>query len=423
VLKEFIQTGRLILRNIVLLGLNYKEHFMSRKNILLSLLASAFLLFASNACSNKSGELKKIQAVIDSISVRHIPDRRLALSTVQVNFEKDNRLLLKGECSVAALHEELINALGKSNKVLIDSIVILPDTLREKKNFGIVNLSVINIRSKPAESAELVSQALLGTPVKIMKFEAGWYFIQTPDGYLGWAEELSLIPVDVNGLEKWRHSSRLLYMGNSGSVYSRPDMKSIVSDIVLGCIIEREGGENGTAKVVFPDGRRGYIPEKEVVDFDKWRREINCTQEGIMDIAGRLTGLPYLWGGTSSKGVDCSGFSKTVYFLNGIILQRDASQQALHGEFVDISNGYGNLRPGDLLFFGPKRNGKPRVTHVAIYIADNEYINSSGLVTRNSLDPSGNDYNQRESLLLSARRIIGVKADPGIVNIRDHPWY
>jgi len=109
--------------------------------------------------------------------------------------------------------------------------------------------------------------------------------------------------------------------------------------------------------------------------------------------------------------------------MNGIILQRDASQQALHGEIVDISKGYGNLRPGDLLFFGPQRNGKPRVTHVAIYIADNEYINSSGMVTRSSLDPSESDYNKRESLLLSARRIIGVTADPGIVHVKDHPWY
>jgi len=396
---------------------------MPRNISCLSIISIALFLYAGFGCNNNFSELKNIQAIVDSVTVRHIPDRRLALSAVQPYFTKDRSLVLKGESSVGALHDELINTLGKTYKNLIDSIIILPDTLRERKSYGIVNLSVINMRSHPSESAELVSQALLGTPVKVLKFEDGWYFIQTPDGYLGWAEELSLVPFDAKEIEKWRHSRRVIYIGNAGIIYTGPDMKTIVSDIVLGCIIEKEGEEKGFERVVFPDSRRGYIPEKEVVDFDKWRKEINCTPEGVINIAGRLTGLPYLWGGTSSKGVDCSGFSKTVYFMNGIILQRDASQQALHGEIVDISKGYGNLRPGDLLFFGPQRNGKPRVTHVAIYIADNEYINSSGMVTRSSLDPSESDYNKRESLLLSARRIIGVTADPGIVHVKDHPWY
>ena len=118
------------------------------------------------------------------------------------------------------------------------------------------------------------------------------------------------------------------------------------------------------------------------------------------------------------KAVDCSGFSQSVYYLNGIILLRDASLQALHGLNVDISSGYGQLRPGDLLFFGTKENSKLHVTHVAVYKGDREYINSSGRVMINSLDSTRSNYNgYRVNSLLSAKRIIGVNDDPGIVSI------
>ena len=83
---------------------------------------------------------------------------------------------------------------------------------------------------------------------------------------------------------------------------------------------------------------------------------------------------------------------------------------------VDIQNGYSRLKKGDLLFFGSKKNGISRVTHVAIYIGNNEYINSSGRVQINSLDSTQINFNgYRMNSLLSAKRIIGVENDTGIV--------
>jgi cell wall-associated NlpC family hydrolase len=130
-----------------------------------------------------------------------------------------------------------------------------------------------------------------------------------------------------------------------------------------------------------------------------------------------------LWGGTSSKAFDCSGFSKTVYYLNGLILFRDASQQALHGLSVDITPDQGKMKPGDLLFFGSRDNTKLHVNHVAVYRGDSEYINSSGRVRINSLDSTRCNYNDRAQSLLAVKRIIGVADDPGIIPINSHPWY
>jgi len=133
------------------------------------------------------------------------------------------------------------------------------------------------------------------------------------------------------------------------------------------------------------------------------------TEESIVQKALELKGIPYSWGGTSVKAMDCSGFTKTVYLKHGIVLRRDASQQAKTGTLIDISNGYDNLRPGDLLFFGKKR-----VRHVAIYLGNKEFIHCAGYVHISSLDPKQPHYDEGNTTeLLSARRIIGTLGTEG----------
>jgi cell wall-associated NlpC family hydrolase len=161
-----------------------------------------------------------------------------------------------------------------------------------------------------------------------------------------------------------------------------------------------------------------------VMDFDKWKNSFPSTEENICSVAKTYMGIPYLWGGSSTKAVDCSGFVQSVYFRNGIILQRDASLQALHGLPVDISDGYSRLKKGDLLFFGSKEKGMPHVTHVALYLGNSEYINASGRVQINSLDSTKQNFNaHRLNSLLQAKRVAGVRHDPGIEPVNEHPWY
>ncbi len=364
-----------------------------------------------------------VRAEIDSLSALTVPDHRLGICDIVIKQGEGGTLILTGETTESSAKNIVIKTLSDQGIKLIDSILILPDTVSNRSYTGLAANSVINLRKHPDHASELVTQAVLGTPLLILKNEDSWYLVQTPDKYIAWTEMSSVAPMTISEMNIWRHSERVISMVNSGWIYASPGASGVIGDIVAGCIFIKKSESGGYIRVILPDGREGYVSSNSVVDFNRWKNNVVCDSAGIVRSALTYTGLPYLWGGTSSKAVDCSGFVQNIYYLNGIILQRDASQQALHGMPVDISKGFGEFRPGDLLFFGSKSDSGIRVTHAAIYLGEGEYINSSGRVMINSLDPLRPDYSNRESSLLAARRIIGMKDDPGIVQIKLHPWY
>jgi SH3-like domain-containing protein len=290
---------------------------------------------------------------------------------------------------------------------------------------GLATLSVINLRKEPDHASELVSQVILGTPVLVLKSDGSWIKIQTPDNYSGWTQESSLKLFNRKEIETWKKSKKVIYTENTGWLYSTASDKSgVVGDLVGGSILEKTGKSGGYVYLELPDGRKGYAEKRKIMDFDTWKKTVVCTADGICSTAVTYMGLPYLWGGTSTKGVDCSGFVQSVYFRNGLIFARDASLQALHGVNIDISDGFVRLRKGDLLYFGSKVNGTSHVTHTAIYLGNNEYINSAGRVLINSLDSTKVNFSRyRMKTLLSAKRVIGIGHDEGIIPVSKHPWY
>jgi hypothetical protein len=388
---------------------------------LVILLVSVFLFYLSG-CKSESTYI--IQSEIDSVSARLLSDRREEICNIRALPGVDGSVILHGETTNPKIHSELINTLNESGILFTDSIINLPDTTVNKKYFGLVTLSVINLRKFPEHSAELVSQAILGTPVLILKEEDSWLLIQTPDKYISWTEKSSLKLLTRSELTRWRNSERVIFLSNSGWVYRTESEEEVIGDIVSGAILLTNGRSGNHIKVVFPDGREGFVKSELVLPFNTWKREMQHSEAGIVSTARSFMGLPYLWGGSSSKSVDCSGFVQSVYFRNGIILSRDASLQAQHGEVIDITKGFSTLKTGDLLFFGSKGKNGARVTHVAIYLGDTEFIHASSRVMINSLDSTRSDYSgYRRNSILSARRIGGVTDDRGIAPISSHKWY
>jgi gamma-D-glutamyl-L-lysine dipeptidyl-peptidase len=373
-------------------------------------------------CNNPKENIK--QSEVDRIASKYVPDKRVGICQIKVKTVKGGVLILSGETTNSDAKQEIISTLSNQGISLVDSILILPDTIKNEKYLGLVTLSVINLRKEPDHRSEMVSQAILGTPVVILKNLDSWLLIQTPDNYIAWTENSSVTSMNRAEINKWKESDRIIYLENTGTIYTSPDESGVVGDLVSGCILIKTGESKGYTKVILPDGREGFVNDSKIMNFRSWKSQVVCNEDNVCKIAATYLGLPYLWGGTSSKAVDCSGFVQRVYFMNGFIISRDASLQALHGIEVNIKSGFSQLKKGDLLFFGSKENSVLHVTHVAIYQGDNKYINSSGKVMINSLDHYDTDYNSyRENSLLEAKRIIGTVNDDGIVPVSKHAWY
>jgi gamma-D-glutamyl-L-lysine dipeptidyl-peptidase len=377
----------------------------------------ALLLAVVHIFTGCTGKLGKAEQETASVFEKFVTDSRTEIFRVESFRKTRDTIVLKGETTLPEAKEELFKALNNHGINLIDSILILPDHAEQRQS-GLTILSVINLRKETDHASELVSQAVMGTPVQILKSVGSWLLIRTPDRYISWTERSSVRPVSSGEMEEWKKADRMIFTGNSGWIYNNIAESGVVGDLVAGCIVARTGEAGDHYRVMLPDGREGFAAKRHLVAFSEFIMEETFT-DGILARAASLMGVPYLWGGSSAKGYDCSGYVQNVFFMNGLVVPRDASQQAQHGQTVDISENFGSLRPGDLLFFG-----RPdRISHVAIYAGGGEYFHSSGRVMVNSLDSTRANYSRyRRNSLVKAARYIGAE-DAGVVKVSKHPWY
>lgn len=382
-----------------------------------------FALFIFLMVSCNQDITRDISDAVSKIKSDHISDARLVYWNVV--FEKNvEGSSIEGATTSEPAFSELQN-LANKNKVEFN-VEHLPNAEFQNNPWGIVTLSVCNIRSKASHSAELLTQALLGTPVKIFKKQQGWFLIQTPDRYFGWVDAAGITPKNKNELAEWKNLEKVIFNQQFGFVYSEANTKSeVCSDLVLADLLSVTESEKGFYEIFLPDGRTGFVKTEECTSLDLWNKK-EVAVNRILSAANQFLGTPYLWGGTSAKMVDCSGFTKTVYYLNGIILQRDASQQTLYGDLVDTQKNYENLQTGDLVFFGRSatETKSEKVTHVGLYIGNSEFIHASGKVRINSLDNQKENYTEYyETAFVRARRIVNNVDGTGIEWVTENEFY
>ncbi|WP_163715217.1 C40 family peptidase [Mangrovibacterium lignilyticum] len=387
------------------------------KNLIHSLF-TIFLLVTFASCETDV-QPGKVERVTREIVDKFAPDKRVAIFELVSEKQADGNLVLKGETNLPEAHDLLIDTLTSLNIEVVDSVRILPDEALGGKHWGLVTLSVIPMRGNPAYSAEMVSQTILGTPVKLLDKRGGWYRIQTPDLYIGWVSGSGLVPMTADQIADWKRANRYVFAAINGWVLAEPSSAAeTVSDLVLGSLFEVNKTVNGYLQVQFPDKRGGYVKASECLPLKEWE-SIQPEAGAVIATARKLLGSPYLWGGTSTKGVDCSGFVKTAYLSQGVMLARDASQQAQFGEALDITDF--QFEPGDLLFFG---RSKDHITHVGLYIGDGHFIHSSGRVKINSFNPDDENYDPRRKVeLVAARRVLNSLNNGQIIPIKEHSWY
>lgn len=293
--------------------------------------------------------------------------------------------------------------------------------------YAVVNISVCNMRGEGKFTSGMTTQALLGMPVKVLQY-AGWYEIQTPDDYTGWVHRMVITPMPKEAYDDWNQAEKIIVTAHYGFTYEKPDEHTqTISDVVAGNRLKWEGNKGRFYKVSYPDGRLAYISKSIAKPEKEWRLKLKQDARSIIRTAYTMIGIPYLWAGTSSKGVDCSGLVRTVLFMHDIIIPRDASQQAYVGQHIDIASDFHNVEPGDLIFFGRKATAEKEesVSHVGIYIGDKRFIHALGDVHVSSFNPEDKEYDEFNSgrLLYAVRFLPYINKENGLNTTLTNSYY
>ncbi|MDE6694126.1 MAG: C40 family peptidase [Muribaculaceae bacterium] len=359
-----------------------------------------------------------VDGIIENVRKEMAPDKRQTVYDVTAEKKDGRTVVVKGKISDRKIYDSLLTRLNSQRAVsVVDSITLLPDSL-----WGQVKIAVACMRSAPKYSSEMSTQAIMGMPVRLLEEQNGWWLLQSPDGYLGWVWRGSIARKTPEELSEWRKARRLVVTSyDEHKAYTTPTAispREVVTDLVSGNIVEGNLDDirNGRVEITLPDGRKGWADAKAFSTIEDWAAQ-DFNPEKILDQAYSMEGKSYLWGGTSAKATDCSGLVKVAYLSNGIILRRDASQQALIGEHLRPED-WRDYQAGDLMFFGEKPGG--RVTHVAIYDHDGKFVHCAGRVYRSSIDPESPDYVNR--IFFGGSRIGGYEGTEGITYARNHPW-
>ena len=233
---------------------------------------------------------------------------------------------------------------------------------------------VVNMFERPDASSPVVSQATLGTCVGVLDAERGFDLVETPDLYRGWIRSAAL---------RWKAPRAIAHPSQGrgwrvrsfmGQVYPGRDVTaaSPIATAPLLSVVEVIEDRPEWKRVRLPDGRRGWMQAGDLEPVPRSRAPVPLDGAAVAATALRFLGLPYLWGGTTPFGLDCSGLAQLVYRLHGHLLPRDADLQQAHAALRAVDRA--DLLAGDLVFFGPDATS---ITHVGIALDGEEFVSAT----------------------------------------------
>lgn len=286
-------------------------------------------------------------------------------------------------------------------------------TLVTLLSWAVVTLSSAFMRQSPDYEAPLENQMLMGALVETLgETDRYWVKVRAED-YTGWVTDLAIHELTDSEKDAWLAAPKWICTAEYSRIREKPGKDSDpICDFTMGDLV-RQTGETCSCgcwtKVLLPDGREGWVPTKDISDFGKRTAAIKPNATDILKLARSFAGTPYMWGGNSIKHFDCSGLVKFCYYMNGLVLPRNASQQIKCGKNVLAEE----WQPGDLLFFG---NKDPfRVTHVALYAGDRVIVHSSKKVKIETLEVYGREP-------IGAVRILGYESN-GVKFLAQDPYF
>jgi hypothetical protein len=276
-------------------------------------------------------------------------------------------------------------------------------------NMQTVVVPVANMFSKPSDQSDVVSQAIYGSNVTLLAAQGEWSRIETVDHYKGWVRSRHLRLVQIG--TGYATSGVIVQVQSLfANVYREPDITrhqpviTIPFESRIEVIADGDGSDakkkdakgshEGWLHVRLPDKRDEWIQAGDVVPNPK---PLSIPES--IELAKRFLGIPYLWGGSSSFGYDCSGFTQMLVRARGMIMPRDADKQAAWKGVIPVERK--DLQPGDLLFFGSSAKD---ITHTGMYIGDGQFIHDA-TTDHPAVQISRLDDQAWTKLLVASRRV------------------
>jgi gamma-D-glutamyl-L-lysine dipeptidyl-peptidase len=312
---------------------------------------------------------KEIQQAIDILSNKY-KDRRIHVFHIEEKLE-GSVISFSGEVlepgQLAELMEEIIKRTSFQPLNFRDV-----DVLQKPSNeFYYVSTNFTSMHNEPSWLSEQITQCSYGLHLEILKSEGKWSFVRQDDGYLGWVYKLYCSKISP---EKSTH----IVVTSSGGLFEKPTKESIhLSRLFAGTFVsvaktQGEWAYLSPHKEQTPNAMTGgWILKDRLTAIEDFPITVDGKRQAIVDEAFRLVGVPYLWGGTSGNGIDCSGLAQLCHRMAGVTILRDADMQKLAGKPVEYP-----FKPGDLVFFGDE-DDLTRITHVGISLGGWKIIHSS----------------------------------------------
>ena len=330
------------------------------------------------------GDPGRLSQYVDFFRTRLANDTRLFAFDVQAKPTDGGRVELQGYVEFPQTRQGLTGFLERLGfDVSSDDLKTLPDQALGEKRFGFVRTSHTLSYSSPREPRSVVTDCLLGEPLYLLREVDGHLLVHSGEGYLGYVAAADVQRVTTEAFHEYP-SDRCVRM--------LVDHK-LESGIVLpaGVQLKQISAGNDTIECALPTGEKIKLPAAVCKSSAIPAKRI----DRAIAVAEKMLGTSYVWGGKTSRGIDCSGLVQVAFATTGVHLPRDSNQQFLLGQLTATRWHRDRLRRGDTLYF-LGTNG--RIRHTAIYLGDDRYLQAEKpAVNIRSLNPAHDDYDERRA--------------------------
>jgi cell wall-associated NlpC family hydrolase len=255
------------------------------------------------------------------------------------------------------------------------AVLLIPAAARTQQSVdrpdAVIAKPIANMYRNASIASDVVSQALYGTGVFTLKTQPGWINIRTADGYTGWVAASDLKPLNSGAYAPAGQAVRIAEL--SANIYGEPDVTSrapvlqLPWEARLETVPDAAKNTERWLQVRLVDGQTAWVQRGDVTDNFS---PLSISE--MLELSHKFLGITYTWGGVSSSGFDCSGFTQMLERQRGIEMPRDADLQADWNRMIPIERK--DLQPGDLLYFG---SSAAKITHTGMYLGNGEFIHDT----------------------------------------------